>query len=129
MGLIKPIKPTPEQQAKAIEKQKRLMRLEVNEKYRKLLLAKSDEFAPAPERETWQQQLNEAMAYLSAAASKKADVFTPMIDTLIVSRGLEETKEELAQKILANATTYGQAIAEILGAKKQELTAIDQYKG
>lgn len=125
MSIIKPHKPTPEELAQILEDQKRVMRQNCNEKYRKLLLAESDKFAPAPERETWQQQLNEAMAYLSATANKKPDVFTPMLDTLIVTRGLNETKEELAQKILNNATTYGQAISGILGAKKQEMIAID----
>lgn len=40
---------------------------------------------------------------------------TPLIDGLIVSRGLGETREELAAKIIANADEYAVHYANALG--------------
>jgi len=49
---------------------------------------------------------------------------TPLIDGLIVSRGLAETREELAAKIIANSNAYTAGYAQVLGTYQAKLKAI-----
>lgn len=94
-----------------------------------------DELADITERETWAQQFAEAQAYLTATATKKPTIPTPLIDSLIVSRGQGESKEEFAQKIINKNTAYATAIATLLGQQKQAIakiqaaTTIDELEG
>mgnify|MGYP006875470917 CR=1 FL=1 len=46
---------------------------------------------------------------------------TPLIDGLIISRGLDETREELAAKIIAKADAYAIAYAKALGEYQAKL--------
>lgn len=106
----------------AIQEQLEKQRVtEIKDKYNKQLQNLLDSYALVSERETWAQQFNEASAYLSATQAKKYSIMTPLIDSLIISRGLNETKEELANKIIQNNQECSLAIAELLGKQKQEL--------
>lgn len=49
---------------------------------------------------------------------------TPMIDQLIISRGLGETREVLAAKIIVNADAYAVGYARVLGEYQAKLKAI-----
>lgn len=71
------------------------------------------------EQVTWTKQEVEARTYIIDNA-----IATPMLSTLVVYRGLEETVLELANKIILNADTYSVAHASILGlyqAKQKQL--------
>lgn len=71
--------------------------------------------APGYESDSWVKQELEARN-LSAA--------TPLIDGLVLSRGLSETREELAAKIIANADKYTVAYASALGIYHAKIKAI-----
>ena len=72
----------------------------------------------APERESasWGKQELEA---------RNLNSQTPLIDGLIVSRGLGEASEELAAKIIANADAYATAYAQVLGEYQAKLKALE----
>jgi len=65
---------------------------------------------------SWRKQEDEARAYVADNT-----VATPFIDAQLVTRNLGETKEELVNKIIANADAYQIAYATLLG-KYQNLT-------
>lgn len=70
---------------------------------------------PNTELSSWAKQETEARNLAGA---------TPLIDGLIVSRGLAETREELAAKIIANSNAYTAGYAQVLGAYQAKLKAI-----
>lgn len=70
---------------------------------------------PNTELSSWPKQESEA---------RNLDKETPLIDGLIVSRGLGETREELAAKIIANADAYAVGYAKVLGEYQAKLKAI-----
>lgn len=102
------------------------LKSQILQQYQSDLANALDSFANEPERATWAQQLLEAYSYINAAASKRESLVTPMLDGLIISRGLGETKEELANKIIAKATDYAARVSQILGNQKRELAQITE---
>lgn len=71
---------------------------------------------PHTELASWAKQETEA---------RNLTGMTPLIDGLIVSRGLGETKAELAAKIIANADAYAIGYAQVLGAYQAKLKDIE----
>lgn len=79
-----------------------------------------DSLAPTYERNTWDVQYREALAYSS---SKKAP--TPFIDTLLEARSQKETKGELVKKILAKAEATNIEIAKLVGKQVALIKALE----
>lgn len=71
---------------------------------------------PNTELSSWAKQETE---------SRNLDQPTPMIDQLIISRGLGETREELATKVIANADVYAVGYAQVLGEYQAKLKTIE----
>ena len=71
---------------------------------------------PHTELSSWAKQEAEA---------RNLDKPTPMIDQLVISRGLGETREELAAKIIANADAYAIGYAQVLGEYQAKLKALE----
>ena len=71
---------------------------------------------PNTELSSWAKQESEA---------RNLDKPTPMLDTLVISRGLGETKEELATKIIANADAYAVGYAQVLGEYQAKLKELE----
>ena len=71
---------------------------------------------PNTELSSWAKQETEA---------RNLDKPTPMIDQLCISRGLGETREELAAKIIANADAYAVGYAQVLGEYQAKLKEIN----
>lgn len=70
---------------------------------------------PKVESDSWGKQENEARDLTKP---------TPLIDGLIISRGLGETREELAAKIIANADAYAIYYAKALGEYQAAIKAL-----
>lgn len=68
---------------------------------------------------TWGKQEQEARALMADPAS-----LTPMIDGLVISRGLSETREQLAGKIILAADYKTGLIAECLGEYQAQKRAL-----
>ena len=68
------------------------------------------------EMTSWKDQEDEARAYVADNTT-----LTPVLDALVIARGLGETVAELANKVIANADAYRQAYYPLLG-KYQSLT-------
>jgi hypothetical protein len=80
-----------------------------------------NEYASDREMMTWGKQEQEARALVADPIA-----VTPMIDGLVVARGLGETREQLAQKIIMAADYKAGLIADCLGkyqVKRRELFA------
>lgn len=75
---------------------------------------------PYTEIASWDKQEAEARAVLA-----DANVATPFIDALRVSRGLGESRVELAGKIVANADAYALGAADLLGKYQAKLKEIE----
>jgi hypothetical protein len=72
---------------------------------------------------SWPKQEAEARAVIADETS-----VTPLIDALVIARGLGETRIELANKIIANADAYAQVVGALLGEYQAKLKAIEvQY--
>lgn len=99
--------PTAEQQ-KVIDKQQALQ--EYNQAV-ELLIGQ----VPNTELSSWTKQETEA---------RNLNLPTPMLDQLVISRELGETREELADKIIANADAYAVSYAQVLGEYQAKLKAI-----
>lgn len=102
------------------------LKAQILQQYQSELTSALDSFASESERATWSQQLLEAYNYINAAASTRESLVTPMLNGLIINRGLGETKEELANKIIAKATDYAARVSQILGNQKRELAQISE---
>lgn len=76
--------------------------------------------APEHERNTWDAQYREALAYSS---SKKAA--TPFIDALIEARSMGENKGEFIKKILAKAEATNIEIAKLVGKQAKQLKTLE----
>ena len=59
---------------------------------------------------SWRKQEEEAKAYVVDNSA-----LTPMIDAILSTRNLGETKQELVDKIISNAGAYGVAYGTLLG--------------
>jgi hypothetical protein len=70
------------------------------------------------EKETWEQQYNEASAYTQNTGSA-----TPLLSLLAQKRGI--TLGTLAQNVISKRDAYVSASAEILGSQQVERDAID----
>jgi len=82
-----------------------------------------DSLAPLHERNTWEVQYIEALAYKS---SKKSS--TPFIDALLEARSLGETKEELVAKILIKAEATNIKIAKLVGKQAAQLKTLESLE-
>jgi len=67
-------------------------------------------FCPKAEMDSWVKQEQEARAFV-----KSATAATPLLDALLVSRAMSETKAELANKIITAADAYALKVGEIVG--------------
>lgn len=75
---------------------------------------------PEAERESWAKQETEARSVLADPTS-----LAPYLAELAVSRGLGETKEELAQKVMASVSVYESAHAKLLGKYQSQVKSIE----
>jgi hypothetical protein len=75
---------------------------------------------PYIEIASWDKQEQEARALLADST-----VATPFLDGLIVSRGLGETRLELAGKVVANADAYVVGSAQALGEYQKRVKEIE----
>lgn len=82
-----------------------------------LLLAEN---SPYPEMVSWFKQEQEARAL-----KEDSNVSTPFLSKLAESRGLGETVEELADKVIANADHYNETFSDMLGAFQKQIKDID----
>lgn len=76
--------------------------------------------APSKEIDSWKKQEDEARAW---DADNTAS--TPLIDGLLISRGLSETKAQLVQKIIENADNWAIAYSAELGAYQSRVKRIN----
>lgn len=76
--------------------------------------------APSKEIDSWKKQEDEARAW---SADNTAP--TPLIDGLLISRGLGETKAELVQKVIDNADLWATAYSEVLGIYQNRVKRIN----
>ena len=67
-------------------------------------------FYPKAEMDSWVKQEQEARAFVKSSAA-----VTPLLDALLISRAQNETKAELANKIIAAADAYAVKVGEIVG--------------
>lgn len=72
------------------------------------------------EMSSWNKQETEARGYLTNNESA-----TPVLDILVESRGLGESIEELAGKIVRNADMYAANYADLLGKYHNRLKAVN----
>ena len=70
---------------------------------------------------SWRKQEEEARAW-----DADNNAVTPRIDILLVERGLGETKQELVDKIIANADAYLIIYAELLGRYQKALRLLSE---
>lgn len=78
------------------------------------------ENAPSKEIDSWKKQEDEARAW---SADNTAP--TPLIDGLLTSRGLGETKAQLVQKIIENADNWAIAYSDVLGVYQNRVKRIN----
>lgn len=76
--------------------------------------------APYSEIASWDKQEQEARALLADSTAS-----TPFIDKLVLARGLGETREILAGKIVANADIYASEAARLLGEYQKKVKEIE----
>lgn len=98
--------------------------LQIKEEYGKQLETVNNSLPSPAEQFTWAMQLTEALAWQNAVLENKESMQLPLIDALCQSRQLNETREALIAKILANYQSYVDQIAPILGQQKQELSQL-----
>lgn len=72
------------------------------------------------EMSSWSVQILEANAFIADSSAS-----TPFIDVLLVSRNLNETKEELVGKIINNSIKYNAEYGKLLGAYQFNIKQID----
>jgi len=72
--------------------------------------------APQAEIWSWETQRREAVGWL-----KDDTINTPYIDSLIISRNKNETKQQLCEKIVTKSTMYEQKHAELLGGYQSSI--------
>ena len=72
------------------------------------------------EMASWQKQEEQARLW-----NNDNTVVTPIIDTLVIARGFEETKQELVDKILANASAYEVLYGTLLGKYHNKIKQLD----
>lgn len=75
---------------------------------------------PETERESWGKQEYEAKNVLADPTFQ-----APYLEQLVLSRGLNETKEELAGKVMSNVAIYELAHAKLLGEYQKKIKAIE----
>lgn len=105
----------------AFESRQAKFQIEQLEKNLAKTISQINQGASQNEMLTWTKQEQEARALLDDETAK-----TPLIDGLIVSRGLEETREELAQKIVGAADFTAIQIAKHLGEHQAAKRSIFQ---
>lgn len=105
--------------ALAIESSQARFQIEHLDKQLTAEIGKINEGASQNEMMTWAKQEQEARALIADPLA-----VTPMIDGLIVSRGLGETREQLANKIIAAANHKAGLIADCLGKYQASKRAI-----
>lgn len=76
--------------------------------------------APSKEIDSWKKQEDEARAWLADNTAP-----TPLIDGLLTSRGLGETKAQLVQKIIDNADLWAVAYSAELGVYQSRVKRIN----
>lgn len=76
--------------------------------------------APSKEIDSWKKQEDEARAWNADNTAP-----TPLIDGLLVSRGLSETKAQLVQKIIDNADLWAVAYSAELGVYQSRVKRIN----
>lgn len=69
------------------------------------------------ERLTHAQQALECFVWNNATVTKQASMSTPMLDNLIIARGLGETKQQLVDAILTKVTEFSENSASALAEK------------
>jgi hypothetical protein len=67
-------------------------------------------YCPKPEMDSWIKQEQEARLFATDPTAS-----TPLIDSLVISRAMSETKAELASRIIVLADVYTLKVGEILG--------------
>lgn len=82
---------------------------DISSSYQQEVLAITGNVDPT-EMTSWSKQEEQARAYIADQSA-----VTPLLDGLLIGRGLNETKLELAQKIVNNADAYQAAYSTILG--------------
>lgn len=75
---------------------------------------------PDTERESWGKQEHEARNVLADPTFQAS-----YLGQLAISRGLNETTEELAVKVMANVSVYETAHAKLLGEYQSRIKAIE----
>lgn len=75
---------------------------------------------PETERESWSKQEYEAKNVLADSSFP-----APYLEQLALSRGLNETKEELAAKVMGNVAIYELAHAKLLGEYQKKVKSIE----
>jgi hypothetical protein len=80
-----------------------------------------DQTALPHEMVSWRKQEEESRAW-----NDDNSVATPMIDILLVERDRGETKQELVDKIIANADAYTALYAQRLGEYQKALKQLSE---
>lgn len=85
--------------------------------YDKKMQQLSEDQGSLGERLTHAQQALECFVWNNATATKQASMATPMLDNLIIARGLGETKQQLVDAILTKVTEFSESSANVLAEK------------
>ncbi|SBV92081.1 conserved hypothetical protein [uncultured delta proteobacterium] len=78
---------------------------------------------PKEERETWPSQLEEAISVLGGSTAE-----TPMLSGLIAQRGLDESLQEFAQKVMVNNLIYRKLAGDITGQQQRMYREVNELK-
>lgn len=105
--------------AKLLENAKETKRSTIRQDYENSVKAMTGNTDPA-EMASWTKQEQEARAWIADNTA-----IMPIIDNLIISRAMGESKSDLVAKIIVKADAYAVAYAQVLGAYHAKQKAIE----